>query len=112
VAVEDPMRNQPVWRALRLHLLRCLTESERLGLGENVGQQDVMMPAKRIEWLRKRNEVARDQPSPLMNQLIKGVLSVCAWFAPVDGTSVASDSFPIERDVLSVALHRQLLEIC
>src|SRR5215469_14176926 len=49
-----------------------------------------------IERLGECDEVARDKPRTLMNQLVKRVLSVCARFAPVDRTSVARDSFPIE----------------
>src|SRR6516165_1642754 len=100
------MRNQPVGRAFALDLLGRLTEGQRLGLGENIGQQHIMMPAKRIERLGEGDEVARDKPRTLMDQLIKRMLSVCARFAPVDRTSVAGDSFSIEGDVFSVALHR------
>src|SRR5215469_14909606 len=105
------MRNQPVGCALPLHLLGRLTEGKRLGLGENIGQQHVVMPAKRIERLGECDEVARDKPRTLMNQLVKRVLSVCARFAPVDRTSVARDSASVEGDVFSSDLDRQLLEI-
>src|SRR5215472_4447231 len=98
------MGNQPVGRALRLHLVGCLTEGERLGLSENIGQQHVVMPANWIERLGKCDEVARDKPRALMNELVERVLSVCARLPPVDGTRVAGDSFPIECDVFSVAL--------
>src|SRR5215472_10797983 len=70
------------------------------------------MPPNRIQGLAEGDEVAWDEPCPLMDQLVKRVLSVGARFAPVNGTGVAGDSFPIKRYVLSVALHRQLLEIC
>src|SRR5215471_15098551 len=69
IAVEDSMRNQPVWRALRLYLLGCLAEGKRLGLSENIGKQYVMVPANRIERLAERDEVAGDKPRPLMDQL-------------------------------------------
>src|SRR5215469_14354652 len=100
------MGNQPVRRALLLHLLGCLTEGQCLGLRKNIGQQYIMMPAKRIERLGKGDEVARDKPRPLMDQLIKRMLSVRARLSPVDRTSVASDGFPTEGDVFPVALHR------
>src|SRR5215469_1147273 len=111
IAFEDSMRNQPLWRALRLHLLGCLTKGQRLGLGENISQQHVVMPAKWIERLNECDEVARDEPRPLMNQLIKGVLSIGSWFTPIDRASVASDGFALECDMFSIALHCQLLEI-
>src|SRR5580692_9688476 len=46
-----------------------------------------------------------------MNQLIERVLTVGSWLTPVDGTCVFVDGFPIERDMLPVAFHRQLLQI-
>src|SRR5690349_23473375 len=46
-----------------------------------------------------------------MDELIKGVLPVGARLAPIDGTRIIGDGFPIERHVLAVALHRQLLQI-
>src|SRR5262252_1197649 len=106
VAFEDPVRNQPVRRALRLNLLGSLTEGQRFGLRKNIGQQHVVLPAKRIQRLGKRNEVTGDEPRPLVDQLVKRVLSVGARFPPVDRTSVPGDSFPLEGDVFSVALHR------
>src|SRR5215471_12077935 len=112
IAVEDSMRNQPVWCTFRLHLLRCLAKSKRFGLGENIGQQYVVMAANGIERFDECNEVAWDKPRPLMDQLIKGVLSIGSWFTPIDKASIADDRFPIECDVFSIALHCQLLEIC
>ena len=49
IAFEDPMRNQPIRRALRLYLLRSLAKGKRFSLGENIGQQDIVMAANGIE---------------------------------------------------------------
>ena len=46
-----------------------------------------------------------------MDQLIEGVLAVGSRLAPVDGPGLVVDLGPVERDVLAVALHRQLLQI-
>src|SRR5215472_2363225 len=46
-----------------------------------------------------------------MNQLVKGVLSVGSWFSPIDWSCVTSHACAFEGDMLSVALHRQLLKI-
>src|SRR2546427_11538543 len=71
-----------------------------------------MMPANRIQRLGKCNEVARDEPCPLMDQLVERVLPVCSRFSPVDGAGIVGDYFTVKCDVFSVALHRQLLQIC
>ena len=69
------------------------------------------MPAERVERFRERDEVAGNEPSPLVNQLIEGVLAVGSRLAPVDRRGLVSDGRPVEGDVFAVAFHRQLLEI-
>ena len=69
------------------------------------------MPAQRIERLRERDEVARDEPRALMDQLIERVLAVGSRLAPIDGAGLIIDPLPIQGDMLAVALHRQLLQI-
>ena len=59
----------------------------------------------------ERDEVARDQPGALMDQLIEGVLTICSRLAPVDWPSIAIDLGSIQRDMLAVAFHRQLLQV-
>ncbi len=105
------MRHEPVRRALGLDLLGRLAEGQRLGLGEDVRQEHVVVPAEGVERLAERDEVTRNEPGALMNQLVKGMLAVGSRLAPVDGTGIVGDLGPIERDVLAVALHRQLLQI-
>ena len=111
VALEDPVRHEPVRRAFGLDLLGRLAERQRLGLGEDVRQQHVVVPAKRVERLGERDEVAGNEPRSLMDQLVEGVLAVGSRLAPVDGAGLVGDFVAIERDVLAVALHRQLLQI-
>src|SRR5579862_401429 len=109
VALENPVRDQPVGRAFRLDLIRRLAESQRLALRENVGHQNIVMLAQRIQRSAECDEVAGDQSGPLVNQLIKRMLAVGPRLAPVNRTRLIVNSGPIERDVLAVALHRQLL---
>src|SRR5262249_18639376 len=109
VALEDPMRHEPIGRALSFHLLWRLTKSERLGLSEHISQEHVVMPSQRIKCFGKCDEIARDEPGSLMNQLVEGVLSVRSGFAPIDGASFTFDCGSLESYVLAVALHRQLL---
>ena len=68
-----------------------LAEGQRFGLGEDVGQQHVVMPAERVERLREGDEVAGDEPRALMDQLIEGMLAVGARLAPVDRAGVVVD---------------------
>src|SRR5437016_2248448 len=69
------------------------------------------MPVESVERLGERDEVARDESGSLMNQLIEGVLAVCARLPPVNRAGVGLDLGAIEGDMLAIALHRQLLEI-
>jgi hypothetical protein len=43
IALEHPVGHQPIRRALGLDLLGCLAEGQRLGLGEDVCQQQVVV---------------------------------------------------------------------
>src|SRR4029453_4514199 len=70
-----------------------------------------MMPAKRIERFVECDEVAWDESGSLMNQLIKGVLAIGTWLAPIDRTCVDVHRLPIEGHALAIAFHNQLLEI-
>src|SRR5215472_17455210 len=105
------MRHKPVRRALRLHLFGRLAKSECFRLSKDIGEEQVMMTAKRIERLPKPDEVAGNESRALMYQLIERVLTIGPRFAPVDGTCTFLDCFAIERDMLAVALHRQLLQV-
>src|SRR5271157_2124575 len=70
-----------------------------------------MVPAKGIERLDERDEVARDKPGSLVYQLIKRVLSVGSRLAPIDGPGRVVNLGPLKRHVFAVALHRQLLQV-
>ena len=39
------------------------------------------MPAKRVERLVERDEVAWNESRSLMNQLVERVLAICPWLA-------------------------------
>src|ERR1700722_1656871 len=112
IPFEYAVWNKPPWSSFGLDLLRRFAESQRLGLGANVGDQDVVMTAYRIERLRKSNEVARDEPSALMDQLVKRMLTVGPRFAPINGAGLMRYLFSFESHVFAVALHRQLLQVC
>src|SRR5919109_2921678 len=61
--------------------------------------------------MAKRDEITRNQPCALMDQLIKRMLSVCSGLTPKDRTGVIGDLFSVKGYVLSVTLHRQLLKV-
>src|SRR5882672_1481688 len=103
------MRTEMIRRPFRLHLLGGLAEGKRFGLGKYVGKKHIVVLAKRIEWFIKRNEIARNESGPLMDQLIKGVLAIRSRLSPIDWARVVGDFGPIERHVLAIALHGQLL---
>src|SRR4030095_9724445 len=111
VAFKNSMGHERIRCAFSLHLFRSLTEGERLGLSEDICQQHVMLTTQRIERFVEGYEIARDESGSLMNQLVERVLSVCSGFTPVDGCGLIGDFSAVKRDVLAVALHRQLLQI-
>src|SRR5439155_9062674 len=76
VALEDPVGYEPVRRALGLDLVRRLPERQRLRLGEDVRQEHVVMAAEWVERLAKRDEVTRNKPGALMDQLVERMLAV------------------------------------
>ena len=69
----------------------ALAEGERLGLGEDVGDQQVVVVAERVQRLVEADQVARDQLRPLVDQLVEGVLAVGPRLAPVDGAGLVVD---------------------
>src|SRR6266700_1980548 len=69
------------------------------------------MAAKRVQRPAKGDKVTRDEPGTLVNQLVEGVLTVGSRFTPVNRARRVADLGSIERDVLAVALHRQLLQV-
>src|SRR5262249_25197056 len=102
VTLEHAVRYKPIRHALRFRLLGCLAERQRFGLSQNIGDEHVMMAAKRIGRVGKRDKVTRDEPGSLVDQLIEGVLSVGPGFTPVDRTSVKGHLLPIETYVFAV----------
>src|SRR6266576_4917899 len=71
VAIEDPVRHEPIRRAFCLDFLGRLAEGQRLGLGEDVGQEHIVVPAERVERFVERYEVTGNESRSLMNQLVE-----------------------------------------
>ena len=89
------MGDEPVRGALRRDLLGAPPERERLGLREDVGDEQVVVVAQGVEAVREAHEVARNQPRALVDELVEAVLAVGSGLAPVDApvsTSTAVES--------------------
>ena len=111
VALEHPVGHEPLGGSLGRDLGGRLAESERLGLREDVRDEQVVVPPERIEAVREADEVARNQPRPLVDQLVEAVLAVRARLAPVDRARLDVDRRRVDAHALAVRLHRQLLEV-
>lgn len=96
---------------LGFNLFLALAEGQRLGLGEEVGQQFRMVVTDRVVADGRRQEVAGDQLGALMDQLVEGVLAVGARLTPDDGASLVVNRLAIAIHVLAVGLHVALLEV-
>ena len=71
VACEQTVRNQPVRRAFGADFRFRLAESERLAFRKHISEQHVVVFAQRVQRLHEADEVAGDQPCPLMDELIE-----------------------------------------
>src|SRR5438132_928048 len=100
------MRHEPIRSTLSLDLLGRLAERQRFGLSKYVCQEYIVMPAKRVERLVERYEVAGNESSSLVNQLIEGMLTIRSRLAPINRAGIVGDFVTIERDVFAIALHR------
>src|ERR1700733_3643775 len=69
------------------------------------------MITERVECVDETDEIARDEFRPLVDQLIERVLAIGTGLAPVDWPGLIVNLLPLERHVLAIALHGQLLEI-
>jgi hypothetical protein len=72
------MRHQRRCDAVGDQLLGGLAEGQRLGLGEEVGHQQVVVSPDLGRRVDDADEVGRDQRGPLVDELEVGVLAVGA----------------------------------
>ncbi len=69
------------------------------------------MPAEGIQRLTEGDEIAGDELRALVDELVEGVLPAGARLPPEHGPSLVIHAGAVQRDVLAVRLHRELLEI-
>ena len=86
-------------------------EGERLGLGEQVRHQQVVVVAVRVVRVGEADEVDRDDPGALVQQLVERVLAVRARLAPHDRTGRRRHRRAVEPHRLAVRLHVELLQV-
>ena len=99
-------------RALGADLVRGLAEGERLGLGEDVRGEDVVVVAERVERLREADEVDRDRarcPGGSAGRSCAG--RWCPARPSRPRRSRSRRRCAVERHVLAVGLHRELLQV-
>jgi len=70
------MRHEPRRSAFSQDLLRRFAESECFRLGKNIGHEQVVVAAKRVQGIRENDKVARDEFRSLMNELVERMLAV------------------------------------
>lgn len=90
-----------------------LAERQRLGLREEIGEQDLVVLAASdwVERLHGRQEVARDELGALVDELVECVLAVRARLAPDNRSGFVVDKVAGLGDGLSVGFHVALLEV-
>ena len=96
---------------LRLSLARASSRTRAPRPGRRRSLEACRDAGRRVKSLGEGDEVAGNPARALVDELIEGVLAVRSRFAPVEGRGLIIDLGPVERDVLAVALHSQLLQI-
>src|SRR5690606_28441443 len=111
IAIEHAVGHEGLGRFLRAYLGLGLAKGERLGLREEVGHQQVVVPSQWIEALREANEVTGNQLCTLMNQLVKSMLTIRPRLPPNDRASLVIHPSAIARHLFAIALHIELLQV-
>ena len=83
---------------------------QRLGLRKAVGDQFIVVTLQWMLTAQGQNEVGRNQPGTLVDQLEEAVLRVGAGLAPDHSAGGIVDRDAITGDPFAVALHVQLLQ--
>ena len=115
VALKAAGRDDLLGRALGAHLIGRLTKSERLGLGQEVAQEQLVDILAAVGCgvgsVGEGDEIGRDHHGALVQQLVEGVLTVGAGLAPEDLTGVGGHGAAVPADMLAVGLHGELLQV-
>src|ERR1039458_396153 len=112
IALHHAVGDDVVGGALRPNLICGLAERQRLGLGEHVGGEDVVVVSQRVQALAEPGQVDGGEVGSVVDELVEAVLPVGARLPPVDRAGLVIDGVPFQVDVLAVGLHGQLLQVC
>ena len=102
------VRNQRRRHPGSRHLLFTPTKSQSLSLGQQIGHQSIINPARRLS---KTNEIHRNNLWPLMQQLEKSMLSIGTRRTPNNRPRGALHRPAIHRNRLAQTLHLKLLQV-
>ena len=106
------MRDQGRWNAGGRRLVARPSECQGLGLGGQVGQQQVLVGATRVlDGSGHADQVARHHVGALVQPLEEGVLPVGAGCPPDHRSAGSVQSVAVVGDPLAEALHRELLQV-
>ena len=115
VALKAAGRDDLLGRALGTNLVGRLTKGERLGLGQEVAQEQLVhvlaAVGRRVGGFGEGNEIGRNHHGALVQQLVEGMLAVGAGLAPEDLTGVGGHGAAVPADMLAVGLHGELLQV-
>jgi len=101
VALHHAMGGERWGGALGEDLLQGLAEGERLGLGEDVGHEQVVVATQGVEGPAKRSGRVGRGGCP-GGSVDRSCAARGAWLSPVDRACIKIDRQAIEGDVLSV----------
>ncbi len=96
---------------LFLSLGESLAVHQSFRLGEEVGEQLLVVIANLVVAVCRGDEVARNHLGALMDELVEGMLAVRARFAPEDRTRLVVHALRVAIDGLAVGFHVGLLEV-
>jgi len=96
---------------LRLRFLARAATHQRFGLRQKIGEKEVVVFLQIVMRLDRDDEIGRNQPGALVQQLIEGMLAVDAAGPPDDGARVIVHPLAVAVDRLAVAFHVGLLQI-
>ena len=112
VAVHGAMRDQLFRAAFGAQFIGVLTEGQGLALSEKVGHEQVLVAAERAGGAGEADEIAGHRFGALVQQLIKGMLTIGAGLAPDQRPGLAAgDPAAAPIGGLAVALHIELLQV-
>jgi hypothetical protein len=113
LALDEGLILAPFRAEFLADLFLGLAKRERLGLGEEIGEEDLVVftACNRVEGLDRCQEITGDELGALVDKLVECVLAVCSGLSPNDRSGFVRDKVAGLGDGLSVGFHITLLEV-